>query len=61
MTYLTHIATIRYTKGPFDERPNGSTGRFFLSGETGVIASTAVSIGKGCHELVCTIFTLEEE
>jgi hypothetical protein len=61
MTYLTHIATIRYNKSQFYERLQWLYKPIFLSGDTGGIASNAVSIGRGCHEAVCTIFTLEEE
>jgi len=56
MTYLTHIATIHYNKSQFYERLQWLYKPIFLSGDTGVIASNAVSIGKGCHESVCTIF-----
>jgi hypothetical protein len=61
MTYLTHNATIRYNKSQFYERPQWLYKPIFLSCDTGAIASNAESIGKGCHESVCTIFTLEEE
>jgi hypothetical protein len=56
MAYLTYIATIRYNKSPFYERPQWLYKPIFLSGDTGVTASNAVSIAKGCHESVYTIF-----